>query len=200
MTCDHIGDTIGVSWRACDFFGDLGESCFGVLRTTRLGVMRFAASDLPFLARMLFDSGEGFAGVPFTDPEANIEGMMNSGSTEFCCEPRRGDLRCAVDVGVRGECDSGSSDCRDVLMLRLGTGPAPVQGCAWSVLATSTTSADCEGACRSSSLSWMSRLSAPSLASPSDDTSALNNYGVSLDADISTFLKMCFCRAEGAFV
>lgn len=131
---------------------------------TRLGVIRLEVSGRAFLARTLLDSGEDLRGAPFTEPEAIMDGIMNSGSTELVRESDRGDLRCDADMGVRNVCDSGCNDCRDARILRRGLGAYAAPSCASSV--------DAAGGRLSSLLSSISTLSAPPLVSSSEDTSA----------------------------
>ena len=80
--------------------------------------MRLAASGLPFLARTLLECGEDFNGVPFTDPEASMDGIMRSGSTELVRDMMCGDSCNDAFRGVIGGFESGSSDCPSIGVLR----------------------------------------------------------------------------------
>lgn len=120
---------------------------------------------------------------------------MKSGSVEAWREETRGDLRCDIDEGVLGRVTSGSSDCRDILVLRL----AGLATSAWPTVGDSTGWA--AAAWASSSLSRMSTLSPPSLASSSDDTSAQESLSWRLPAmmESDAVNRPLLCRYDSSF-
>lgn len=153
MICDQSHKVVELLCAAFDVLNDFGDAGLGVLRVTRLGVIRLPPRGLAFLARMLFDSGVALGDDAFSEPEANIEGMISSGSTEFCRDSSRADLRCPDADGVRGEtcCGCGDNAVTPLLDRRLDPRATPV-----SVLGVSsclTTSMDRADGWGSSSLS-----------------------------------------------